>query len=356
MKDSTDFFDSVTFKTKCGLNDEQATLTVRFLKDLSGGTRLSTVRGYRNTLLTHLTPEWFRAPDEAAQQLRDKSTLKNYAYNYNKANIAFFARFVNWLQDELEFDRRVLKDAKARLRRVRRGDRKSPPKVLSCDECRALMSQAVSHPNKRLGVPGTGALLLIYLHAGLRSSEGHHITWSEIDFDAGVINLMDTPHRHLKTTRAVRTIPMTVALQGFLDMVHKIACKQGRNGPHDLVFQTARRRDGSVIDPIFDQSHPFNTNRKLKVAGEKKGQRRWPSPLSMRRTFLSALWGANLDLPLILDLAGHGSVQTSLAHYVGQGSGIPELDPMIFDEWAKDPVRLRKREVEAAIVRASGKG
>lgn len=327
MRNSTTFFDSLVFQNKCGLTEEQATLAVRFLKDLSGGTRLATVLSYRKKLLTHLTPVWFHAPDEAAQQLRQKSIDFNYAHNYNKSNITFFARFLNWLQDELEFDRRVLKDAKALLRRVRREERRNPPKAMPYDECRALMSQVLTDPNPRLGIPGTGALLLIHLHAGLRSSEGHHISWQEIDLEAGEINLIDNPHRALKTARAVRTIPMSVALKGFLEMVHTIAVKKGLDKPTDLVFRTAVGLDGVPRNPILTQSHPFITNGRYLGVETTTDQRRWPSPIRLRRTFLSALWGANLDLPLILDIAGHGSVHTSLAHYIGKGDGIPDLDP-----------------------------
>jgi len=211
------------------------------------------------------------------------------------------------------------------------------------------VAKAKSHPVPRLGPWGTAALLYLHLHAGLRASEAYFITWKEIDFMRQELRIAKNPYRQLKTRRARRTIPMTPALFGLLD-IHHIMTRQRGFPNDDLVFAN---RTVAIRQRTFTRlhGHPFSARKKPGAIVVP-----WAPPQILRRTFLSALWSEHLELPLILDISGHSSVSTTLSHYIGAGDGIPELDPAMFGDWAEDAVLKRRRTVEAGLMRASGRG
>lgn len=63
--------------------------------------------------------------------------------------------------------------------------------------------------------------------------------------------------------------------------------------------------------PISTRTLRHYVQRIRQIIGVKK-----LTPHTLRRTYLTTLWRAGLDIPTLTRIAGHKSVQTTMAHYL----------------------------------------
>lgn len=133
-----------------------------------------------------------------------------------------------------------------------------------------------------------------------------------------------------------------------LDSISKVnvPMKDGSASPH-LCFTVRGKGDVLRVVPLLSDGAPllmaYLTNWRRKVAGSsvwlfpapdgacvgdrtlrahvaqaKKimGSKSRLTPHTLRRTYLTALWKAGVDVPTLTKIAGHKSVQTTMAHYL----------------------------------------
>lgn len=159
------------------------------------------------------------------------------------------------------------------------------------------------------------ALFVVMLYLGLRPGEATGLTWSDIDFDAGLVHVRRSlklehgelvVNERLKTdrplqapSRAHRTLEAPPEVLDAL-RVHK----NGDTTTTDLVFATA------VGTPL----HPRNVARSLAAITNRAGLGSW-HPHELRHSCASLLSAAGAPVERIADLLGHDGTRMAMLVY-----------------------------------------
>lgn len=135
------------------------------------------------------------------------------------------------------------------------------------------------------------AFMLLVMHCGLRKSEASNLRWSEVDFKKGFLYLDVDGGRELKSSNAQRAVPMSDELNLMLRII----------------------RDSTWRDRVF--KGPFAECQTIRIS-EEAGVH-WCCQKG-RRTFISALYAADVSARSVCIAVGHQSEATTARHYWGR--------------------------------------
>lgn len=179
-------------------------------------------------------------------------------------------------------------------------------RALSLSEQKNVMAIAAKE-KKGYGIPA-----LLALYSGMRIGEIAALKWSDIDFDANLINVSHTYQRipiidkqrktqlvltDSKTDASVRIIPMSKTLKKLL-LTHR------KHSKGAFVFST----NGQPCEPRLLTYHFHQIRRKAGLLHIHFHQ--------LRHTFATRCLEANKDIPSVSAILGHASTQMTLDTYV----------------------------------------
>jgi integrase len=183
---------------------------------------------------------------------------------------------------------------------------------LTVAEARALLNVADHHRN--------GAFITVSMTLGLRVQEASALSWDNIDFDRGTLQVVqaltwtsDGPRlKDPKTPRSKRTVdmpPITIRAlkrhKAQLDEERLLLKHKWPKKWESLVFVS------SVGTPL----HPSNLRRWLSQLALEAGIEGTVTPRNMRTTAGSLLSHEGIALERIADLLGHQDIRTLQLHY-----------------------------------------
>lgn len=209
------------------------------------------------------------SPENVTQHMLDAdlkpATIKKVLYIYKK-----------WLEEyTLE---KVAPDIRPMIRHLSRIEDPPTPKAWSKEE--ATKALDLAHLDTCLY-----NMLLVTLHTGMRKGELFGLTWGDIDFVTGFINI-----RHSKSGRP-RSIPMSASVQEVLQSRYTVGMQDDES--------------------CFDMCEP---NGKLKKLCEMAGVR----PITwhgLRHTFATLALDAGRSPREVAEILGHTKVSTTLDIY-----------------------------------------
>lgn len=184
--------------------------------------------------------------------------------------------------------------------------KKTKVSALTRSEQKKLMSTALAEKN------GSGILVLLALHSGMRIGEISALRWSDIDFDSGLIHVNNTYQRigisqgkqktqlvfaSSKTEASIRVIPIGRTLKKLL-----IDHKKGSTG--EFVFST----NGQPCEPRLLTYHFHKIRLKADLSQIHFHQ--------LRHTFATRCLESKGDISSVSALLGHASTQMTLDTYV----------------------------------------
>jgi site-specific recombinase XerD len=200
----------------------------------------------------------------------------------------------------------ILVNPTARVERLRISKR-AIPKFLTTDQLKRLFT-ACSASERRLFVT--------ILMTGMRRGEVEHLTWSDVNFELGVIFIQEKPEWDWKPKTDERLIPISPALRAV------------------LVQQHALRRNDGLVFPNKEGNLDTHILPKLKKVGRKAGL---PTVTvhALRHSFGAHLRMAGVSLADIADLLGHKDLATTQiyakVHQEHLRGVIAKLTPVVLD-------------------------
>lgn len=156
------------------------------------------------------------------------------------------------------------------------------PKFLTTDQLRRLFAHC-SVSERRLFM----AILL----TGMRKGEVEHLTWSDVNFELGVILIQPKPQWNWKPKTDERVIPISPQLRLILEA------------------QFARRRSDTLVFPNSDGRRDTHILDKLRKVGRRAGV--ISNVHALRHSFGAHLRMAGVNLADIADLMGHKDLVTT---------------------------------------------
>jgi integrase len=313
-----------------GVENPTSRLTVgayldRWIEGVPGRVEQSTAADYADTVRLHLKPA-----------LGSKILTK---LSVSELNALWAAkRKAGYSANSIRIMRTVLRSALHQAERegllVRNVAALSDPPQLDPPEGRSLtLAEAKSLLNAAKG-ERLEALYAVTLAYGLRRGEALGISWTDVDFDAGLLHVRHQLRRErlsseeaqeagrrtqlvlrsLKTRRSRRTLHMTPALEGLL-RAHRARQAQERlaAGPawadSDLVFTTKK---GTPIDPD-NFAHYFHR------LCARAGLGHW-TPHELRHSAASIMLAQGTPLWVVSEVLGHASLAMTkdvYGHLVG---------------------------------------
>lgn len=151
-------------------------------------------------------------------------------------------------------------------------------------------------------------IILFALNTGARLGEIIYLEWKDIDFDSGLVKIVNKPEHQVKD-REDRVVRANTLLLGMLRHRHDL------RGPEDRwVFPSTT---GSVLDRR-------NLLREFKNVAKRIGLGSM-NYLVLRHTALTALARTGAPLFVLREVAGHASARTTERYYIGNMGG---------DSWA----------------------
>jgi integrase len=211
------------------------------------------------------------------------------------------------LEQAVEYDLIAKNPAKGRRRLLREskpsGTFLQPPQVVALlDAAAALDADARDGDSGR-----RAALLSVLVLAGLRIGEALDLRWRDVNLGAGRLRVTAA-----KTDAGVRDVVLSPAL---LETLTEYRARAPFIAPDDYVFATTTgARDGeSNVRRRFLAGAVEGASAALAERGEETiGS---ISPHSLRRTFISLLLYAGIDLPRVMAEAGHTDPKMTLGLY-----------------------------------------
>lgn len=168
------------------------------------------------------------------------------------------------------------KENPARAVKLLKGE-KSRVRFLSPDEVKTLLSNCVDHLEP---------IVTLALHSGMRKSEILGLQWSQVNFDQGIITVLDSKNHER------RDIPMDQTVKAMLQ-------ENQRNGDYVFSDQTGNR--------FTSFQHSFETARK------KSGIEDFHFH-DLRHTFASHLVMQGIDIMTVKELMGHKTLDMTLRY------------------------------------------
>ena len=185
--------------------------------------------------------------------------------------------------------------------------KRAVPKFLTTEELNRLFA-ACTEAERRL--------FLTILMTGMRRGEAQHLTWSDVNFELGVIFIQPKPQWQWTPKTDERVIPMSPTLRELLQDHHGLRKDDG------LVFPN---KHGN-LDPHFLP--------KLKKIGRKAGLPH-VTVHALRHSFGAHLRMAGVSLADIADLLGHRDLATTQiyakVHQEHLRTAIAKLTPVVTD-------------------------
>jgi site-specific recombinase XerD len=189
------------------------------------------------------------------------------------------------------------------------------PKFLTSEQLTRLFS--VCNERER-------RLFMTILLSGMRRGEAMHLTWTDVNFELGIIFVQEKPEWQWKPKTDERVIPMSPHLRGLLAQHHTERTNDG------LVFPN---KEGNLDTHILP---------KLKKVGRKAGL---PNITvhALRHSFGAHLRMAGVSLADIADLLGHKDLATTQIYAKVQQehlrTAISKLTPMVIDATPVPPAQ-----------------
>ena len=133
--------------------------------------------------------------------------------------------------------------------------------------------------------PYLKAVILLGLDSGMRRGEILKLEWKDLDFEAGVVNILGT---HTKTQRT-RTAPLTTRTAAELKALENFG------------------EDGRIF--------PFNDFKRSWATALKVAKIEGLTFHDLRRTFVTRLQANGVSIGIASELAGHSRLETTQKHY-----------------------------------------
>jgi integrase len=181
------------------------------------------------------------------------------------------------------------------------------PKFLTADQLKKLFAACRD---------GERRLFLTVLLTGMRKGEVVHLTWSDINFELGVIFIQEKPQWQWKPKTDERLIPISPTLREV------------------LLAQHALRRDDQLVFPNMEGHRDTHLLHKLQKICRRAGL---PSSTvhALRHSFGAHLRMAGASLADIADLLGHKDLATTQiyakVHQEHLRNVIAKLTPVVID-------------------------
>lgn len=165
------------------------------------------------------------------------------------------------------------------------------PHVLSVDDAKKLLQGADDFSR---------TVLLIALATGLRIAEILHLTWADVDFDAGRILVTSKPGVWTTKTYAERAVYVPQAVLSHLKGLRE---RSRFDAPQDWIFSTRNRTPVST----------HNALRTLRPVFKRAGLYRPGAGIvhRIRHTVATTLLANGVDLRTAQDILGHASIATT---------------------------------------------
>ena len=181
------------------------------------------------------------------------------------------------------------------------------PKFLTVEQLKTLF-EACSDDERRL--------FMSILLTGMRKGEVEHLTWSDVNFELGVIFIQEKPEWNWKPKTDERIIPISPTLREI------------------LLTQYAQRRGDGLVFPNKEGKRDTHILSKLKKVCRRAGSK--PTNVhALRHSFGAHLRMAGVSLADIADLLGHKDLATTQiyakVHQEHLRSVIAKLAPVVSD-------------------------
>jgi integrase len=205
---------------------------------------------------------------------RFRSSVTPRTINYELRVIATFLRWT--VRRNLLFVNPTVSVERLRV------PKRALPKFLTADQLKRLFA-ACTEAERRL--------FATILLTGMRRGEIEHLTWTDINFELGVIFIQEKPQWNWKPKSDERVIPISPSLQSILKA------------------QAEERRDDGLVFPNRDGQVDTHILEKLKKVARKAGVH--ATVHSLRHSFGAHLRMAGVSLADIADLLGHKDLATT---------------------------------------------
>jgi integrase len=159
-------------------------------------------------------------------------------------------------------------------------------------------------------------LFMTILLTGMRKGEVEHLTWSDVNFELGVLFIQEKPEMNWKPKTDERLIPISPTLREI------------------LVPRYAKRKGDGLVFPNKEGKRDTHILQKLKNVGRRSGLK--PTTVhALRHSFGAHLRMAGVSLADIADLLGHKDLATTQiyakVHQEYLRSVIAKLAPVVSD-------------------------
>jgi len=206
--------------------------------------------------------------------------------------------------------------------RIHTGRRKAT-RALTLGECRAWLAQLRADETAReKDLPD---LCLFMIGTGVRVGEALALAWSEVDLDAGTVDVSHTLIR-LTGVGLVRKTTKTETGERLLILPNFVITMLRRRNPH-----------GDATGPMFPDTlggwrDPSNTNRALREARGSDGFA-WVTSHVFRKTCATILDSAGQTPRAVADQLGHAHVSMTQNHYLGRRIANPGAAAALDHAW-----------------------
>ena len=203
---------------------------------------------------------------------------------------------------------------------------RTPPDVLTALEARAYIAAFRGHPLE--------AHVLVTLDCGLRRSEAAALKWSDIDFNAGTVDITKGVHEAHgrvwteppKTSKSRRVIDLSPPIRARLKELRGIGPLTSENG--------AAVRPNRISE-LYSRHVTASGLRKVALK-------------NLRHTNATRLLEAGVPLWVVSQRLGHSSQATTDAFYLAPGrERMAEAAQILGDVW--EPRKVRRRRSKAAL-------
>ena len=183
-----------------------------------------------------------------------------------------------------------------------RGRTLPPGRTLTRDELEALVQACYRATAPAIGRRDAAIVLLMYA-GGLRREEVRNLDLSSVDLEAGAVKVVGKGNKE-------RTVPLRAEVG--IALAYWLRLRGGEAGP---LFTT----HGEGLERLSLSAY----NRLVKVRAE-RAELEHVTPHDLRRTFVTALLEAEVDVLRVRELAGHEDLETT-ARYDRRGDAANRL-------------------------------
>ena len=182
-------------------------------------------------------------------------------------------------------------------------------KTFSNDEKKAIIDEAYKDYEKTKSPLCLGIVILF--HTGLRVGELCGLQWQDIDADNNMLHIRrQISHKTLsepKTENGKRSFQITNETLKIFELIKETNIEQGYStNDTDFVFYRRDRKTHEIITTT-DKSYDSRIETYCRRIGISR-----KSCHDIRRTVITSLYGAGMNLKRIQNVAGHGSLQQTM--------------------------------------------